>query len=143
MAAAVAVLLATPMLIVFPDFDTFARPLPVISTLPVIPNTLATFATFVKFVMSETACVCVAAAAVRSRCVSETAPVRPSTLWTGAAAAAAAVNDTTSAVECVWADGVNVAGTFDRAVNEIVGMRACENVPAVTALASCVCSSDL
>ena len=68
------------------------------------------------------------------------APVRPATLWTGAAAAAAAVNDATSLVEWVWAEGLKLVGTFARAVYEIVGMRAIANVPAVTSLA-CSCTA--
>ena len=76
-----------------------------------------------------------AARPLMSATASETAPLRPATLCTGAAAAAAAVNDITSLVECVWADGLKVAGTFDRAVYEIVGIRATANVPAVTSLA--------
>jgi hypothetical protein len=45
------------------------------------------------------------------------------------------VNATTSLVEWVWADGLKVAGTFARAVYEIVGMRPMANVPAVTSSA--------
>jgi hypothetical protein len=66
------------------------------------------------------------------------APVLDCTDCTGAAAAAAAVNATTSVVECVWADGANVAGVLLRAVYEIVGMRAIDSVPDEIAAASCV-----
>jgi hypothetical protein len=80
------------------------------------------------------------ASPLTSAAVREIAPLRPATLWTGAAAAAAAVNETTSLVEWVWAAGLKVAGTFDRAVYEIAGLRAMANVPAVTSLA-CSCTA--